>query len=176
MKIIVTDTNVFIDLYTADLLDAFFSLPWEVHTTDFVMLELRKNNQRDVVMEFAKSGQLNIHTQTGEEIHKMIELMNTGKMSSNLSITDYSVLMLADKLQGSLLTGDARLCAQAKLENIEVHGILYVFDQLVNAEVVSKNIAARALEYLSLENPRLPKEIVSEMISKWEKGGPRCKK
>ena len=32
--IVVSDTNVFIDLYSIGLLKEFFSLPWEVHTTD----------------------------------------------------------------------------------------------------------------------------------------------
>lgn len=29
-KVVVNDTNVFIDLYSIDLLKEFFSLPWEV--------------------------------------------------------------------------------------------------------------------------------------------------
>lgn len=41
-KIVVNDTNVFIDLLVVGLLEQFFLLPWEVHTTDFVMQELLK--------------------------------------------------------------------------------------------------------------------------------------
>lgn len=33
-KIVVSDTNIFIDLISVNLLDGFFSLPWEIHTTD----------------------------------------------------------------------------------------------------------------------------------------------
>ncbi len=36
-KIVVSDTNIFIDLISVNLLDGFFSLPWEIHTTDMIM-------------------------------------------------------------------------------------------------------------------------------------------
>lgn len=45
-KIVVNDTNIFIDLFNVDLLDEFFSIPWEVHTTRFVMLELLREGQQ----------------------------------------------------------------------------------------------------------------------------------
>ena len=32
-KIVVNDTNIFIDLYKTGLLEEMFSLPWEIHTT-----------------------------------------------------------------------------------------------------------------------------------------------
>jgi hypothetical protein len=40
MKICISDTNIFIDLLSIDLLDAFLELPYEIQTTDFVLLEL----------------------------------------------------------------------------------------------------------------------------------------
>ena len=38
-KIVVNDTNVFIDLFNVGLLKEFFSLPWEVHTTRLSVIE-----------------------------------------------------------------------------------------------------------------------------------------
>ena len=40
MQIVVNDTNLFIDLIHAELIDFFFQLPFEVHTTDFVVGEI----------------------------------------------------------------------------------------------------------------------------------------
>lgn len=37
-RIVVNDINVFIDLLDIGLLDHFFQLSWEVHTTDFVII------------------------------------------------------------------------------------------------------------------------------------------
>lgn len=51
-KIVVNDTNVFIDLFNVGLLERFFSLPWEVHTTEFVMLELTREGQHDSVSQY----------------------------------------------------------------------------------------------------------------------------
>lgn len=42
--LVVSDTNIFIDLWKIDLLDAFFQLPVEIHTTDFVINELTKGD------------------------------------------------------------------------------------------------------------------------------------
>ena len=45
--VVVSDTNIFIDLYNVDLLDEFFSLDIEIHTTDFVMNELIVEKHKD---------------------------------------------------------------------------------------------------------------------------------
>ncbi len=37
--VVVSDTNIFIDLISVNLLDGFFGLPWEIHTTDMIMKE-----------------------------------------------------------------------------------------------------------------------------------------
>ena len=57
-KIVVNDTNVFIDLFNVGLLEGFFSLPWEVHTTEFVMLELTREGQHDSVSQYKDNGLL----------------------------------------------------------------------------------------------------------------------
>ena len=59
-KIVVNDTNVFIDLFNVGLLEGFFSLPWEIHTTEFVMLELTKEGQHDSVSQYKENGLLHI--------------------------------------------------------------------------------------------------------------------
>ena len=59
-KIVVNDTNVFIDLLDVELLDFFFSLPWEIHTTDTVMLELTNEGQNDAVKQFIDNERLHV--------------------------------------------------------------------------------------------------------------------
>ena len=55
-----SDTNIFIDLISVNLLDGFFSLPWEIHTTDMIMKELKDSNQKAVVDAFRQLGNLKI--------------------------------------------------------------------------------------------------------------------
>ena len=59
-KIVVNDTNIFIDMFNVDLLEEFFSIPWEVHTTRFVMLELLREEQQAKVTPYLESGKLHI--------------------------------------------------------------------------------------------------------------------
>ena len=52
--IVVSDTNIFIDLVKLDLLADFFLLPWDIHTTDFVISELTDHEQNAAVTAFIK--------------------------------------------------------------------------------------------------------------------------
>ena len=63
--IVVNDTNVLIDLYSIDLLEAFFRLPLQVHTTDFVLNELVKDDQRKEVEKFCAKWMFDCETTYG---------------------------------------------------------------------------------------------------------------
>lgn len=43
--IVVSDTNIFFDLISVDLLNDFFQLPCKIVTTDFVVNEIEQPNQ-----------------------------------------------------------------------------------------------------------------------------------
>jgi hypothetical protein len=58
MQIIVNDTNIFIDLIHTELIDLFFQLPVEVHTTDFIIWEIEDEEQEVIVQELIESGKL----------------------------------------------------------------------------------------------------------------------
>lgn len=73
-KIVVNDTNVFIDLFNVGLLEGFFSLPWEVHTTEFVLLELTREGQRDSISQFEDNGLLHIPVFDESAMSNVIEL------------------------------------------------------------------------------------------------------
>ena len=52
--IVVSDTNVFIDLISVGLQDQFFFLPMEVHTTDMVVFEVRREGQNEIMASLIK--------------------------------------------------------------------------------------------------------------------------
>ena len=88
--IVVNDTNIFIDLLDIGLLDYFFQLPWEVHTTDFVMFELSCNSQRDAV----EIHQLTKHLHVASfDMNELSEIRNLQKVNNktNASLTNSSV-------------------------------------------------------------------------------------
>ena len=73
-----------------------------------------------------------------------------------LSVPDCSCLFHAQKTAGRLLTGDAALRRSAEQNNIKVHGILWVFDQLVEHQLISPLKAHDKLDRLSKKKPGCP--------------------
>ena len=54
MDIVVTDTNIFIDMINLDMLGLFFALPFTFHTTDFVLNEFTESykEQKQAIQEY----------------------------------------------------------------------------------------------------------------------------
>ena len=166
-KIVVNDTNVFIDLHDVGLLEQFFLLPWEVHTTDFVMLELVKEGQKDTVAAYESNGCLHIATFECQEVVKINKLHKAIINKSNLSLTDCSVWYYAKQNNYTLLTGDRKLRNSALNEGVEVRGIIYVFDELVANGIIPASLAAEKLTLLKSINPRLPENDIDKRLKLW---------
>jgi rRNA-processing protein FCF1 len=167
-KIVVNDTNVFIDLYEVGLLDEFFSLPWEVHTTDFVMLELLKEGQHDTVARYKAEKRLIVPVFEAKEMLEIGNLFQQSLNKTNLSLTDCSVWYYAKVNNYILLTGDRKLRTTSAYEGVEVHGVIYVFDRLVEFNVISRQVAVKKLQQLYSINSRLPKEEIEKRINLWK--------
>ena len=167
-KIVVNDTNVFIDLYEVGLLEGFFSLPWEVHTTDFVMLELQREGQHETVARYQTDKRLVVPVFEAKELLEIGRLYQQYVNRTNLSLTDCSVWYYAKMNNCILLTGDRKLRKVSVFDGIEVHGVLYVIDRLVELDIVSRQVAVEKLQQLYVINPRLPKEEVDKRINLWK--------
>ena len=123
MEIIVNDTNIFIDLYSCGLLDSFFKLPYKVHTTDFVISEIRDKDQHETIIKFSKRGQLVVKTFTPAELTSIWQYYSSNKSVCNVSIQDCSVLIYTMTLdRARLLTGDKTLRTKAEGEGLVVSG------------------------------------------------------
>ena len=167
-KIVVNDTNVFIDLFNVGLLEEFFSLPWEIHTTNFVMQELLREGQVASVSQYKDSSRLHI------PVFEQKELIEIGQMyqryygkRTNVSFTDCSVWYYAKVNNYMLLTGDRKLRNVSHLDGVEVHGVIFVFDHLVALGIVPKKTAAEKLKQLYSLNPRPSKEEIEKRVDLW---------
>lgn len=167
-KIVVNDTNVFIDLFEVGLLEEFFSLPWEIHTTDFVMLELLREGQHDTVARYKADKRLVVPVFEGKEMIEIGNLFQQNENKTNLSLTDCSVWYYAKVNKYILLTGDRKLRTVSTYDGVEVHGILFVFDSLVELDIISSQVAVEKLQKLYVINPRLPKEEIEKRINLWK--------
>lgn len=166
--VVVSDTNIFIDLISVDLLDEFFHLPFEIHTTDFIVHELKDNMQQSIIQTYITDNRLYVKKYNGKELEKLVKKKNEASKDCNATIQDCSVWLYADENGYALLTGDAKLRRVAEKSGVDVHGILYIFDKLVEHGVIDYVIAKGKIVMLSQINNRLPMKEIQKRISAWE--------
>ncbi len=160
-----TDTNVFIDLMSVDALEAFFALSLEVHTTGFVTNELNKE-QSALLVPHIGGGRMLIDRFTDVEIREIME-MTTRNV---LHFTDRSVIHLAGKLTATVLSGDGRLWKECKARRLDVHGSLWVVEQIWVKQLVQPVACIDKLKALKKINSRLPKDKIDALIERIRKG------
>ena len=166
MEIVISDANILIDIEKADLTDDFFKLPYSMHTTDFIIHELRDTTIIDKMHYLEAQGKLTIKQFTSDELAAIIAIQTD---QPQLSIQDCSVWKYAKDLKGRLLTGDRKLRKCAEDDSILVSGILFILDEMVESfHIISCSRAAEALRKLISMNPRLPAEECGLRISRWE--------
>jgi len=167
-QIVVNDTNVFIDLYAIGLLEEFFHLSWEVHTTDFVLQELQREDQKNAVLRFLEKELLHVAGFGFEEIVEINKLKQRYGEKTNVSLTDCSVWYYAKQNGCILLSGDRKLRNYAISDGVDVKGMLYVFDMLVDAGAISLEVASKKLTLLKAINPRLPENEIKKRLGLWD--------
>ena len=86
---------------------------------------------------------------------------------NNVSVTDCSVWYYAKRNGFRLLTGDGKLKSSAIADGVQVSGVLFLTDMLVEHKIISKKDMAEKLERLLTINSRLPKKIINERISQY---------
>jgi len=142
-KIAVTDACIFIDLYDLDLVASFFNLEIEIHTTSAVYFELYPQQQQ-VLKAYQSVDRLKVHNLQEKDF---IEIYSE-EYPKSLSETDKSVLHIANKINACVLSSDKTLRNCAKNKDIEYHGMIWIFDKLVETSVLTKNEAAIKLKQL----------------------------
>ena len=147
LKIAVTDACIFIDLYDLGLVAAFFNLEIEIHTTTSVYFELYPEQQQ-VLKAYQTVEKLLVHNLKEQDF---IEIYSE-EYPKSLSETDKSVLYIANKLNACVLSSDKVLRNCAKNKDIEYHGMIWIFDRLVEASLLTPNEAANKLKQIVATN------------------------
>lgn len=162
MKIAIQDANILIDLMDCGIFDAFFELGIETHTTSLVLSEIKKASQSSYCSGAIEKGLLQVKR---IETLEIMEIQS--RLKGGLSPADWSVMEMAQEHNAILLTGDGALRRNATRRKIEVKGILWIFDELVQSEIIEAPLAAEKLIGLKARNPRLPTDEVNNRIEKW---------
>ena len=166
MRIVVNDANILIDLVELELLPHFFDLEFEFQTTDLIIDELLED-QINALLPYIDQGILIVEEMTEEDILE-IKLIELSKPT--LSPQDCSAYYHAKRISCTLLTSDNSLRRFAKENEIDIHGHLWVFDQMVASNTIAGQRAAEKLTELSeVVNTRLglPATECRKRITKW---------
>ena len=167
MRIIVSDTSCLIDLRHAGLLGAFLELPYEFVIPDVIF--------HDELLSFSRKEKalirrrMTIASLGAEGVERVNEVL---ALSPSLSTYDGFAFVVAEERPDSiLLTGDRRLRSLAQTGRIEVHGVLWVIDQLAVHRKASRKVRLAALEAWR-DNPasRLPRARLRRMIAELTRG------
>jgi hypothetical protein len=89
------------------------------------------------------------------------------EVGSKARFNDCSVLFLARKLDAMLLSCDKALRDAAQARHIEVHGTLWIMDQLVERKIIPPAVIAAKLEHLLSSERYLPKVDCAVRLKKW---------
>ena len=164
MKVAVKDANVLIDLIEADLLGLWFRLGIETQTTDLVRYEIRQPVQRQRIDAFVDAGSLKIVELSSEELL----LVQSESRRLKVSLADASAFALARSLGAALLSGDQVLRKAAAAAGVEVRGVLWVFDRLIEDGLISAPKAATRLRHLMGIGSFLPATDCMARLHRWE--------
>ncbi len=168
MIIVVNDANVLIDLVKLDLIDQFFSLPLKFHTTDIILDELH-HDQQEALKPHIENGTFNVLSLTPNDLMEINILQSQRRQ---LSIQDCSAIVCSKNISATLITSDNNLRRFATIQNVDVRGHLWVFDQMLICGVISAVDAIQKLNHLiAVINPRLglPKQEVTNRLNNWSK-------
>jgi len=147
MRLAVTDACIFIDLIELHLTSEFFALRLEIHTSLDVFNELYPQ-QKEILKAYRSVGKLTIHNLTSEEK----ALIQEEKFPRSLSDNDKSVIFLADKLDAKVISSDKAVRNYAKSKTIEFHGMLWIFDKLIEEKQISPSEAITKINFLFSKN------------------------
>lgn len=163
MKVAVKDANVLIDLVEGDLLGLWFRLGIETHVPDLVLEEIKNPEQRRIVLAMVEAGNLKVGTFDATQVLRI----GFYKRVYRVSLADAAAILLAEQLQATLLSGDKAVRRAGQALNIEVKGLLWVFDELVHRGLLGVADASLRLDRVVEAGARLPAEDVQARLRKW---------
>lgn len=130
MPILVSDTSVLIDLERASLLEEMFLLPFEFAVPDLLYGRELAGELGDKLVQLG----LRIETLTADELRRAT-IVN--RKHVRLSVPNTFAFAIAEARGWGLLTCDGALRDLAIAEQVAMHGVLWLFDQLADGAHVS---------------------------------------
>ncbi len=159
--VLITDTNIWIDLDHGELLELIFHLPYQICAADFAKAEIRSID----VAALERQGLI------FQELDKTLvaELLSLRQRKTAIAIADLEAFLLVREQGAVLVTGDRNLAKLAADEGVEVHGLLWLMDEMVQIGVLHPRQAAASLLTIIDRGARLPADECDRRIRSWSK-------
>jgi predicted nucleic acid-binding protein len=164
MQLLLHDANIIIDLLEIQLWEVLFRLPYKMGTTDFVISEIYKGDQKQYVETHIK--ELKIISSTALEVQNIQTFKNNHR---GLSFADCSIVFHAQEKGAIIISGDKALRKTAEQYKVPVRGILWILEEFVRKNLINRETAIIKLKLLYEINPRLPRTEIETLLRKWEK-------
>lgn len=166
MRIIISDSSCLIDLRKASLLAAFLRLPFEILIPNTLFEDELLSFTADEKRTLIRDG-LRVVDLPGAQVSRARDVIRS---RPRLSIHDGFAYALAEAHAGCiLLTGDSELRSLAESSRIEVHGVLWVCDQLFDGKLSTAEQLLAALSQLASDaTVRLPKRELAGYIRRYQ--------
>jgi len=161
--LLISDTNVLIDIEDGKLTSPLFKLPYEIAVPD-VLFESELREKHGHLLQ----SRLIIKSLTSEFVQRA-EILRT--KHPRPSIMDHFALSLAMQEQCPLLTGDKDLRDAAIKENIEVHGTVWIVRELLQAKLIDQMQARNSFDSMKAKGSRLPWSDVEKLVSSFAVAG-----
>ena len=163
MTVLVSDTSVIIDLERGELLESVFQLAVDFAVPDLLFHRELAGPLGDRLLAFG----LRVEELSPGEVQGATVLR---RADATLSLPDTFAFALAQGRQWTLLTGDAGLRRTAEAHALDVHGTLWVLDQLEAQGFCSLEVLAAGLAKAS-GHPRcrLPRAEVNARLTRYRR-------
>lgn len=165
MQVVISDSSCLIDLRKTSLLDAFLRMPCELLIPNTLfeeeLLTFTVTQKRALIR-----GGLKIVDLPGDSVLRARQIVRD---MPHLSIHDGFAFALAQSYPGCiLLTGDGGLRALANEQDMEVHGVLWVIDEIHRHAICTAETLLHALQLLAHDpTVRLPQRELAAYIKRY---------
>ena len=142
MRTIVFDSSCLIDMHKGGLLISMLNLPYNFQIPEVMF--------KDELLSIASAEKKNLKKHGLKVVNlsekSIAQVLKYFKQNPKLSLKDCFALVLAEQIPDSiLLTGDANLRDTASTLRTEVHGVLWIIDEMHNHKIVNASVLYGAL-------------------------------
>ena len=162
-RLLISDANIIIDMNTGGLLRLMFRFDATFAVPDVLYEEELRTDHSELIRLGLKRLELSEDTvvYAGRLVEKYRGL--------GASINDLLALALARQEECPLLTGDGRLRTAGQTEGIDVHGTLWLIEQMVKARTIAVKQAEAGYAKMREAGRRLPWDEVDQQVRSFKR-------